>query len=269
MEFTHYIDELSDAVISTDINFKINIWNKAAELLYGWKNEEVLGKHIEEIFQSSSYDYVRDIVIEHLANFGEWRGKLVHKNKNGEELEISSVSKTIKAANGNLLGFLWLCRTADEIEKIKSEVKLTKERMSALTEHLNSIREEERTSIAREVHDELGQVLTTLKMDIYSIAEIVEPNVATRLERSIGLIDDAINTVRKISTELRPPMLDHLGLVATIEWQLGEFQKRTKIECSHSLQKELKLNAKNFNLVIQDISGNIDKHYAAFKSKCN
>ena len=92
----------------------------------------------------------------------------------------------------------------------------------------------ERTNIAREIHDELGQALTILKMDLSLFRKMFSEDQTSILEKTDAmsrLIDKTIQTVQRISTDLRPGLLDDLGLSAAIEWQLGEFQKRTGITC--------------------------------------
>src|SRR5689334_15444078 len=108
------------------------------------------------------------------------------------------------------------------------------ERLRALSVYLQSVREEERTRIAREVHDELGQALTSCKLDLSWIAGRLPSDLKPLLEKTRALtahIDSTIQTVRRISSELRPGVLDHLGLAAAIEWQANEFQNRTGIKC--------------------------------------
>jgi signal transduction histidine kinase len=103
------------------------------------------------------------------------------------------------------------------------------EGMRNLTAHLQTVREDERTRIAREVHDDLGQLLTALKMDLFSLkadrGQAAEG--AARLPVMIGLVNQALATVQRITSELRPGMLDDLGLAAAIEWQCDEFAGRT------------------------------------------
>jgi signal transduction histidine kinase len=91
------------------------------------------------------------------------------------------------------------------------------------------VREEERTNIAREIHDELGQALTALKLDIAWVAHRSQGEVATKLAEMSRATDDIITAVRRISAELRPGILDSIGLRAALEWQADEIEKRTGI----------------------------------------
>lgn len=116
----------------------------------------------------------------------------------------------------------------------ETNLKASHEQLRQLAAKLQESRELERAHIAREVHDELGQILTGLKIDIRRLATELQracPNLLPRTDEMMALIDSAVLTVRKISTELRPGVLDNLGLSAAIEWQAKEFQTRTSIFC--------------------------------------
>jgi signal transduction histidine kinase len=129
-----------------------------------------------------------------------------------------------------------LRESADRRERQRAEDKLRRslDQLRALTTYLQYVREEERTRIAREVHDELGQQLTGLKLDMSWLASKLGKNakpVQQKVKTMVGHIDSTIQTVRRIATELRPGILDSLGLVAAMEWQANEFQQRSGITC--------------------------------------
>ncbi len=126
---------------------------------------------------------------------------------------------------------------AELAERALTEQRLraSEENLRALAAHLQSVREEERIHIAREIHDELGQALTGLKFDLASFAKHFESDEAkTRAvkQHALGIsIDRIINSVRRIASGLRPEVLDEIGLAAAFEWQAREFQRRTGIRC--------------------------------------
>ena len=127
--------------------------------------------------------------------------------------------------------------SAELAERTLTEQRLraSEENLRALAARLQSVREEERIHIAREIHDELGQALTGLKFDINSLAKATAgcaPETAQGLPESVNQqIDRIINSVRRIASGLRPEVLDEIGISAAIEWQAREFQRRTGIRC--------------------------------------
>ena len=147
---------------------------------------------------------------------------------------------------------------------ISKRVEYQKE-LKSLALHLEQIREEERTKIAREIHDELGQQLTGLKMDLSWIKKKIKPSpVLDKIKDSISLVDNTIKTVRKITTELRPGILDDLGLIATLEWQMEGFQKRYDIPSQFEsnisfLQLHKEVSTSIFR-IFQESLTNIVKH---------
>jgi PAS domain S-box-containing protein len=128
----------------------------------------------------------------------------------------------------------------------ETEIKNKNIQLQLLSEHLQKIREEERASIAREIHDELGQQLTIMKMDIsWLLANMKQEEVLVikRAKELSNIIDQTVVTVRRIAYELRPSLLDDMGLGAAIEWQLIEFEKRSGIKTKfQNLEKELSLS---------------------------
>jgi len=135
---------------------------------------------------------------------------------------------------------LELIQRATHIAGIAIERTQMEEQLHALSARVERVREDERTGIAREIHDELGQGLTGLKMDVAWVerrivgGEISSNELRDRMEAMSDLIDETINQVRRISAELRPGVLDHLGLLAAIEWQAQEYEKRTGTRCTVS-----------------------------------
>jgi signal transduction histidine kinase len=126
--------------------------------------------------------------------------------------------------------------SAELAERTLTEQRLraSEENLRALAAHLQSVREEERIHIAREIHDELGQALTGLKFDINAMAKSGSADDPAMVEKRQNLclqIDRIINSVRRIASGLRPEVLDEIGLAAAIEWQAREFQRRTGIRC--------------------------------------
>jgi signal transduction histidine kinase len=151
---------------------------------------------------------------------------------------------------------------------MKSErLRESEDKLRRLAAHLISVREEERAHIAREIHDELGQVLTGIKMEVGWLQKrIKEPVLLEKCDSMAKLIDSTVQTVRKIATGLRPEMLDDMGLVAAVGWQAKEFQKRTGIRCRAKLPVEAKYDLEISTCVFrifQEILTNVARHARA------
>jgi PAS domain S-box-containing protein len=162
----------------------------------------------------------------------------------------------------------------DITERKKAEKQITESyaHIRQLTEHLQNIREEERIHIAREIHDELGQQLTVLKMDASWLNKKLasaENTVKQKLQGLLDLLDSTVKTVRRISSELRPSLLDDMGLVAAMEWHLKEFENRSALKVRFTTpEKELSLpDAVKTGLfrIFQESLTNVARHADAKK----
>jgi signal transduction histidine kinase len=170
-----------------------------------------------------------------------------------------------------------LSEAAGHIERRKAVKALQEshEQLRNLAAHLQSVREEERTCIARNIHNDLGQSLTALKMDLSSMAKRPPDSslneIAEQLKADVDLINTTLQTVRRICAELRPALLDQLGIGAAIEWQAEEFRKRSKIECEVTLDPDdisvdQKLATTLFR-TFQESLANVLRHSEATKVK--
>jgi signal transduction histidine kinase len=125
-----------------------------------------------------------------------------------------------------------------ERKRAEEELRRSLDRLRALAARLQRAREEERTSVAREIHDQLGQALTAIKIDLSSVIRELPKDKKGRCESILELVDQTIQSVRRIASELRPAILDALGLVAAVEWAAEEFEVRTGIKCRLDLPQE-------------------------------
>ena len=155
-------------------------------------------------------------------------------------------------------------------KEAENELQSTNKQLYLLSYHLQNIREEERTHIAREIHDELGQQLTALKMDIGWIKhkqKNPDIEIDTKLQKMLDFSDSLIKTIRRISTELRPAIIDDLGLMAALEWKCHDFEEKQGIPCNFiSTVKERKFDS-NFSItvfrILQETLTNVSRHAEA------
>lgn len=233
--------ELSDSIINSlpglfyliDETGKEIRWNKLKEDISGYTSEEISRmENCLAFFEGSEKELVRQRI------------------KSGFETGSTDVEAHLVTKTGKKILFYFTgiaieyegkkCMIGTGIDisdrkKAEMELEESYSAIRKLTEHLQNIREEERTHIAREIHDELGQKLTVLKMDISWINKKIntkEEAVKTRMKELLGMLDETVKAVRRISSDLRPSLLDDLGLTAAMEWQLHEFEKRFSIRTS-------------------------------------
>jgi len=161
-----------------------------------------------------------------------------------------------------------VARDITERKEAQEEIHNSKKQLEQLYKHLNDVRENERAEISREIHDELGQSLTALRMDLSSIKEKVTDKILVdkKINDMLGIVNYTLKKVQKISATLRPGMLDDLGLVPSVEWYCHEFHERTDISCNCIL-KEIPMLNQNLTLtlfrILQEGLTNIIRHAKA------
>jgi PAS domain S-box-containing protein len=221
------IEQAPDGIFIANREAFIVDVNTSGCMMTGYTKEELLKMKYTELVSPENLRN-NPIRIDELNS-----GKIVLSErklmrKDGSEILVEINAKL--RSDGLVQSFL---RDISERKKAEQELKESYKAIRKLTEHLQNIREEERAHMAREIHDELGQQLTVLKMDISWINKkmgIQDEPVKERMKELLVMLDETVKSVRRISSELRPSLLDDLGLIAAIEWQLTEFEKRFEIK---------------------------------------
>lgn len=178
-----------------------------------------------------SYEQVKRVIEDNTASISYEKRYI---RKDGEFVWVNVTRSAIRSQSGNTLYYLSI------IEDI-SQRKQAEAALRELTRHLQTAREDERTRIAREIHDELGGVLAAVKFDLSTPTrqnDLDQSGITKRNQETIKLVDHAIIALRRIMADLRPSVLDDLGLWAALEWQAGEFQSRMKIQTTYHLKGE-------------------------------
>ncbi len=183
----------------------------------------------------------------------------------------------LRDESGRIIKWYGVSTDIDDRKRAEEQLKVTSEQLRALSARLSSAREEEGARIARELHDELGAALTSLRWDLEWLSKrLPEPMNQTdhsvlceKIQEMMGLVDGILSSVRRISSELRPSILDDLGLLTAIEWQAKQFESRSGIICKiDSLIDDLQLNREQSTAIfrmLQEALTNVLRHAQASK----
>ncbi|WP_321845204.1 PAS domain-containing sensor histidine kinase [Paraburkholderia bannensis] len=233
-----------EAIITVDETQKIVIFNPAAEFVFGLTAMEAIGsplsRFIPERFRAAHAQHVDQFSVTGVTErqMGRQQRVLYGLRANGEEFPIEASISQIREASGRL--YTVMLRDITERLRAENTLKRSREELRELSANLQSVREAEKTRIARELHDDLGQQLTALKIDLSSLRQRLGPkmmpDIATSLAGMSTLIDAMVRGIRRIAADLRPVMLDDLGLVSAIDWLANDFSSRYGIKVRKRLE---------------------------------
>ena len=275
-KFRTFMETASDLMHIADKDGNITYVNESMASDLGYSIKQMIGTNVtqflskEEVRKKFKQNWKKLLTKGRINIEANW------KTKDGKDVFCETAIVAVYDSNGKYAGSRGICSDITERKRAESELKRSHEQLRALTEHLHQVREEERTFIAREIHDELGQALTALKMDISwikrNLPEKIYP-LHEKIKSMTELVDKTIQTTKEMSAELRPSILDDFGLDAAIEWYAKEFQNRTEITCEiHADLKELILNKNRSTTIFrifQESLTNVARHADATKVKVN
>jgi PAS domain S-box-containing protein len=260
-----------DAIISSNLEGVIATWNQAAEELYGYSAAEALGRPIAMLMPPALRREVPATLNKIRKGKSVAHLDTMRLKKDGTPVAVSISLSPVFDANGGSIGVSGLHRDIGEQKRRETKLMDSEQRLRNLAARLEAIREEERTRIAREIHDELGQGIMAVNMEIERMlkrageeGEKIKPHA----EAIRSLTRDIIESVHKICAELRPSVLDNLELRHAIEWQVQDFEGRTGIGCSFHAPEAVRLDAKQSTAVFRILQGlltNVAQHSGATK----
>jgi PAS domain S-box-containing protein len=221
--YRELFENARDAIYVHDLDGKYISINHAAEQLSGYAREEIIGHSFTEFISAEHITQVRDNFCGKLAKRGETTYEVEVIAKDGRRVPVEVSSRAIYE-NGVIVG---VQGTARDI----TERKQAQDALQMFSRQLIEAQEEERRRIARELHDQIGQVLTAVKMNLHTVQRVCNGTESgTYIRDNIEAVDEALRLVRDLSVDLRPPLLDDLGLVTALHWYVDRYAKRTGID---------------------------------------
>jgi signal transduction histidine kinase len=205
--------------------------------MLGYSKSQAAGTISHELLHTEFPKPIAEIRAE-LTRVGHWEGDLIITSQEGKRIVVSSRWALQWGKRDQAPRVLVINSDITERKLGEESLVLQREQLRALAERLQWVREEDRKRVARDLHDQIGQILTAIKMDMtWMTRHLQETEVAvlSRIKESIQLINDGVKAVRTICSGLRPGVLDDLGLAAAIEWQANEFASRNGVRCKVSV----------------------------------
>jgi len=220
--YRELFENARDAIYVHDLEGNYTRVNRATETLTGYKREEIVGHNFAEFVPVEQFRYVRQSLYAKVAEQGETTYEIDVLAKDGRRVPVEVRSQAMYE-NGVMVG---VQSTARDI----TERKLAQEGLKMFSRQLIEAQEDERRRIARELHDQVGQILTAIKMNLHNVQQASQASEVCHIKDNIEAVDQALRLVRDLSVELRPPVLDDFGLVTALHWFVDRYKKRTGLD---------------------------------------
>ncbi len=270
VRYHHTVESVMDAIVGIDEHQAIQLFNPAAEKMFQMQAGEVLGQHLSVLLPAG----MRHAHVVHVENFSGSAGvsramaprlDVMGRRADGSEFPIeSTISKTLIGGKVQMTAVL---RDVTQRRRAEAELRNMNTQLRELSASLQEVREQERSRISRELHDDLGQQLTGLKLELAWLSSRIKEGREMPLERVTDMkrmLDVAITSVRRISTDLRPLILDDLGFAEAVAWQVSEVVKRSGLSVELDLPAHELVNddarATALFRIVQEALTNIVRH---------
>ncbi len=268
--------ETDYAVFMLDVDGRIATWNNGAAYVTGYNAGEIAGKHFSILFKENK---LRDSQVQHILSMANQHGHAEDESeftsKDGQHYWGRTTVTLLQLGDDGVTGFSVTLKDLKENRKREQALANREVELHELAEHLEVTRESERVRVARELHDEFGQMLTAFRIDLTilnrMISKTVDPvkriSLLEKISQTSQLVESTIKSTQRMITELRPAVLDELGLPTAILWQAQEFEDRTGIQCRvNTLQRTMALGERSSTAIFrifQEALTNIARHSKA------
>lgn len=250
------LDLAHDAIFVCGVDQLVSFWNHGAEQLYGWTPQQAMGKQVHDLLHTEF-----PIPLAEILQRDHWEGELRHTKRDGSKITVASRWTTLRDEQGTLLA--WLQINSDISRRKRAEHAAIR-----LSSRILKLQDEERRKIARDLHDSLGQVLTSLKINLELIQMEQSPEsrnrTGHRLVECVRLVEQSLTETRTLSHLLHPPLLDEAGFASAARWYLEGFAKRSGLQVNFEIPSNLPRLRSNIELclfrILQESLTNVHRH---------
>jgi PAS domain S-box-containing protein len=268
-------DGISHAIIegacvgASDAQRRVLLWNQKAKETFGWSKPEAQGKRLDELLKLK-LDRPMEEVVPDVLRDGHWRGEMLACHKDGHEIQLMTDWKLVSDDRGEPIFLLWYADIS-ELKSAQEKIAAHSLSIQQFSTRLAAALDEERARIAREFHDQLGQVLTAAKLNLYQASVTLQPGAVGKklreqLKNAISAMDAASRMTQKLCMELRPTVLDDASLAEAIRWHArqikGWTKGRLKLEVDPNLRIDREASMALFR-ILQEALTNIVRHAKA------
>jgi PAS domain S-box-containing protein len=267
------LESAMDAIITVDEAQTVLLFNRAAESMFGCRKEDALGKPLDRFlpvrYRAAHHGHVEEFGRTGVTSRRMGPTKLLWALRYDGSEEFPIEASISQLTEGDQRYYTVILRDATARKHYEDELQRQQDELRELSASVLEARENEKTRIARELHDELGQMLTALKMDLSWLRERLPAELVPKAQGMNALLDDTVAAVRRISADLRPLMLDDLGLAAAADWLVTDFAKRSGLDCKLDIVGQdamdgLKREASNtIYRALQESLTNVARHAGA------
>lgn len=264
--FRSFFELIADLMVIADIEGYFRDINSSWTIVLGYSKEELLGKSILQFIHPDDLVKTKKAIamkLKHGETIRAFENRYMKKDGGIVWLEWTSQPNILKGQT------FAIARDITKRKIDETELKNSLEQLHQLTNYIEKVRENERIAISRELHDDLGQALTAIKIDLGIIKQsVVDTGALSRINKVSALVGETIKTVQRLTSQLRPQILEDLGLDAAIEWHTKEFEERYNIEISLDLESDLSIPpdaSLTLFRIMQESLTNIARHSEATK----
>ena len=227
------VQDTDDAVYSKSLDGTLLTWNAGAERLYGYTADEVVGRSVSILFPAHQAEELAGILARIRRGERTRHYETTRIRKDGTPIEVSETISPIRDASGQIAGASAIARDISERKQAETALQQANERLRALTARLSNVQEVERQALARELHDQVGQNLTALNINLNIFRTQLPPGAAQlldqRLADSLALLRETTARTREVMVELHPPLLDEYGLITALRAHVDRLTQRLNL----------------------------------------